>query len=567
MKKLEEDSKFIEEEDNLLATQPEEHYSIQTNTARAKIKKCVNPNACIILTLIFAANLAQEIGGQASCVFYFTTQSRDFGPKGRVPSTLLLSQAVAGILLCFYPLFTFISDVYLGRYKVIIGSLCALFMIVLFYLLIVFPITYTLTIKFDNFEEVFIPIAILFSFLFLIIMNVVRANTIQFGVDQLKDTFPDHQNFIFWYLWSIYFGILVVRLVPSIGYNLVALSLLIFIVDLILLKCKKYEKYIPPNRNPYRQIMVALRKNQHLSYCNRRIPLSTSHIVSSESNDLSIQEMEDVHKFCGFFYLLLFVALTFFLNFAAETMLIFYANHLSSYNDNWYKKWFIHNNCITPFLFVVLIPLHIFLLRPFLHRYIPGKIKCFGLGMLSLVVSLCLTFAMDTAFHVVNRNTTQSMFDFGPLFDKNDYLQQYYHEGSGYIISSLTSFDSTLLILQFVFNFFFLLFTYISLYELIFSKGPIHMRGLLIGLSFAAQGIGEILGIAFAAIFSLGEVTFPSKGMYYYFANIVIGIGAIAVFVWAAKRNKFGLEEIQGTRQLEDVLDNSELSGSSDEEL
>ena len=561
MKKLEEDTKIIEEEDNLLATHPEEYYSIQTNTARAKITKCVNLNACIILTVIFAANLVQEIGVQSSSVFYFITPSQDFGPKGRVPSTLLLGQAVVGILLCFYPLFTFISDVYLGRYKVIIGSLCALFMVTLIYLLKVFPISFTLTINFDNFEEVFISIAILFSFLFIIIMNVIRANTIQFGIDQLKDSFPDHQSFIFWYLWSIYFGILLVRLsIVFLYYMMGTLSLIIFIVALILLKCKKYEKYIP-NRNPYRQIMVALRRNQHLSYCNRRINSSASHLVSL--NNGSNQEMEDVHKFCGFFYLLLFVALTFFLNFAAETMLIFYANHLSSYNDNWYKKWFIHNNCITPFLFVVLIPLHIFLLRPSLHRYIPGKLKCFGLGMLSMVVSLCLTFAMDTAFHVVNRNATQSMFDFGPLFDENNYMQQHYQEGSGYIISTLTSFDTTLLIHQFVFNFFFLMFTYVSLYDLIFSKAPIHMRGLLIGLSFAAQGVGEILGVAFAAIFSLGQVTFPSKGMYYYLANIMIGIGAIAVFVWAVKRNKFGLEETGETRQLEDALDSDEMNGCS----
>ena len=563
MKNLGEERKPIEEKDNLTATHPEEHFAILTTTVRARNKTCVNPNACIVLTLIFAVNLVQELGVQASYGFYYSSEPRDSQSGGKVPSTVLLGHAIVGILLCFYPLFTFISDVYLGRYKVIIGSLFALFIILMNYLLIVFPITFTLTIIFvenETFKVLIISFVILFSFLFIIVMALLRANALQFGVDQLNGTFADHQNFIYWYLWSIYFGILLVRLsFPVLNYMIGTLSLIIFIVALILLKCKKYEKYIP-NRILYRQIMVALRRNQHLSYCNRRINSSTSHLVSSDNG--SHQEMEDVHKFCGFFYLLLFVALTFFLNFAAETMLIFYANHLSSYNDNWYKKWFIHNNCITPFLFVVLIPLHIFLLRPSLHRYIPGKLKCFGLGMLSLVVSLCLTFAMDTAFHVVNRNATQSMFDFGPLFDKNDYMQ-HYDEGSGYILSTLTSIDSTLLILQFVCNFFFLMLTYISLYELIFSKGPIHMRGLLIGLSFAAQGVGEILGVAFAAIFSLGQVTFPSKGMYYYFVNIVIGIGAIAVFVWAAKRNKFGLEETGETRQLEDALDGDELNGSS----
>ena len=564
MKNLEERN-FIEIEDNLHATHPEKHYSIQITTARAKNKKCVSPNACIILTLIFAVSLVQEVGVQASSVLYITPSPWPYIYKRRVPFTVLLGHAIAGILLCFYPLFTFMGDVCLGRYKIIVGSLCAFFIVLVNYILIVFPVTFDLTVTFyfnEKFLIQFLSFVILFSFLIIIVMAVLRANTLQFGADQLNGTFANNQNFILWYLWSIYFGVFVARLSIPMCYALATSSLIIFIVALILLKRKKYEKYIP-NRYPYHQMMVALKRNQHLSYRNRRIYSSTSHLVSSERNDSSQQEMEGVHKLCGFFYLLLFVALTFFLNFAAETMLIFYANHLSPYDDNFYKKWFIHYDCITPFLFVALIPLHNCFLRPFLHRFVPGKLKCFGLGMLSLVVSLCLTFAMDTAFHAANRNATQSMFDFDPLYDENDYMPQYYHEGSGYYFSTLTSFDTTLLILQFVFNFFFLMLTYVSLYELIFSKAPIHMRGLLIGLSFAAQGVGETLGVAFAAIFFLGEVTFPSKGMYYYFANIVISIGAIAVFVWAAKRNKFGLDKMQETRQLEDAFNSDELNGSS----
>ena len=71
-------------------------------------------------------------------------------------------------------------------------------------------------------------------------MALFRANAIHFGVDQLNGTFADHQNFIFWYLWYIYFGILLARLsFPMLYYMLGTLSLIIFIVALILLKCKK----------------------------------------------------------------------------------------------------------------------------------------------------------------------------------------------------------------------------------------------------------------------------------------------------------------------------------------
>ena len=42
---------------------------------------------------------------------------------------------------------------------------------------------------------------------------------------------------------------------------------------------------------------------------------------------------------------------------------------------------------------------------------------------------------------------------------------------------------------------------YITLYEFICTQSPTHMRGLLIGMSFATEGIGEVLGASVAAIF------------------------------------------------------------------
>ena len=82
MKNPEDERKFIKEEDYLPATYPEEHSLIQTATARSKNQICVNWNACLILTLIFAVFLIQEIGVQASCGSYFSyTSPWDFGQK------------------------------------------------------------------------------------------------------------------------------------------------------------------------------------------------------------------------------------------------------------------------------------------------------------------------------------------------------------------------------------------------------------------------------------------------------------------------------------------------------
>ena len=53
----------------------------------------------------------------------------------------------------------------------------------------------------------------------------------------------------------------------------------------------------------------------------------------------------------------------------------------------------------TEILIVILIPLYLCLLRPFIHRYIPGMLKRIGLGMIIRLLSLLSVFIIDTIGH------------------------------------------------------------------------------------------------------------------------------------------------------------------------
>ena len=53
---------------------------------------------------------------------------------------------------------------------------------------------------------------------------------------------------------------------------------------------------------------------------------------------------------------------------------------------------------------LILIPFYICLLRPFIHRYIPGMLKRMGLGMILLLLSLLCTLLIDTIGHLHSSN-------------------------------------------------------------------------------------------------------------------------------------------------------------------
>ncbi len=187
----------------------------------------------------------------------------------------------------------------------------------------------------------------------------------------------------------------------------------------------------------------------------------------------------------------------------------------------------LDSNLLSPLLVVVCIPVYLCLLRPFISHCVPGMLKRMGLGMFLVVLSLIASFSMDIATHKENGNDTVCMFRnyYPPL--------QPLQENSFFLIVQLTlSALSHMLI-------------YIAVFEFICSQSPHSMKGLLIGLLYAIKGLYQLLATLLVVPITVeyNSLHFPkspfSCGFYYYLVNIVLGVVAVLVYVWVAKRYRY----------------------------
>ena len=79
----------------------------------------------------------------------------------------------------------------------------------------------------------------------------------------------------------------------------------------------------------------------------------------------------------------------------------------------------------------------------------------------------------------------------------------------------------------------------ISFYEFICAQSPHSMRGMLIGVAFAIQGVFGLLELILRLPFSHWKYSYPSCGLVYYSMNIVIGVAFFILFTWVARRYKY----------------------------
>ena len=280
------------------------------------------------------------------------------------------------------------------------------------------------------------------------------------------------------------------------------------------------------------------------TYCEDEIPTGLDLGKEKYGGPFSTEQVEDVKVFYGILKLWGSV----FLEFAASSVLPFYAFHTSwytehdlefNYNEVSLRRNLPENillNCglLSPLLIAICLPLYLCLLRPFIARYLPGMLRRMGLGMIFILLSLLASFAMDiTAHHEVLKdyldNTTYDlcMFPF-PYEDPHKY--------------NLPQQNSLLLIVPLVLTSLSHMLIYTAVFEFICSQSPHSMKGLLIGLLYAIKGLYQLLATILVVPFAVGYNYHPSHmscGFYYYLVNIIIGLIAVLTYMWVAKKYKY----------------------------
>ena len=462
------------------------------------------------------------------------------------------------ILYLFYPLAGYLADIRCGRYRTIITSLWFIFssgvflalgatILACYLLLYTYVKTSVVTISLLS-VGFGLPAAIGVVLLFMCFVSF-KANVIQFGMDQLRDSpTEDSVLFIHWFVFSSFVGITVVRFlsIPFIlhqasfrllqvdfmkifagGFFCIHVAvLLILLVTLCLAQRRRQRPWfmtesVPDSRkiNPYKLVYKAIKfAAQHKSpirrsaftYCEDELPSRMDLAKEKYGGPFTTEQVENVKVFLGILRILLTLGPFF------GTHLFVSCTHptkekVSSPRSPLIIHLFSFRG-VTDFLIMILIPLYICLLRPFIRRYIPGMLKRMGLGMALLVlVSICnlIVNTIGHAHHI--------------------HFPIYLHVCCLLFLHSLNAIGYTLF--------------FIAAYEFICAQSPHAMKGLLIGTFFTVKGVFQLIGtmvlISLSRYLSKFETSFLSCGFVYSVINIVVAVIGLVAYTLVARSYQY----------------------------
>ena len=499
----------------------------------------------------------------------------------------LIPYATLTIIMIFYPLNGFIADVYCGRYKIVMISLT---LVLLSFLLlgiacilgfhmkessIKFSLNYTHVPQYEESISVII-LASLALALFITALGGYQANHIQLGLDQLLEA-PNEQLalFIHYATWAFTFSsmfdvsLLTLGECTSLQTKLVLSLLIILPSTLILLQsvlytitCWKRHKWFfiePGQNNPYKIVYKVLnftRKNKYplrrsaFTYGDDFIPTRIDFAKERYGGPLTTEQVENVKTLLRILTLLLVMGPVFVLQLPASQYIFplfsFHAgtagsSHLSVRNCSVLTAMtrIVETGGLTALFTNIIFPVYIWIVFSLLRRNLPKIFTRLGIGIILSLLGVVSMLIIDGVGHSLigngteqhNNTVAQCMFQ----IIKYNYTVEYNPlnmHWSVFITPSLFLGTGPLL-------------TMTTTLEFISAQSPQSMKGLLVGVFFAIQGLVQLIGVV--AIFPLSltqpwSLALPSiiSCCFVYLSFILLtGLFGFALFVFAAKKYKY----------------------------
>ena len=184
---------------------------------------------------------------------------------------------------------------------------------------------------------------------------------------------------------------------------------------------------------------------------------------------------------------------------------------ISYYKSNEKVSFFnclISKNALHTLVASLLILFYQFIIHPCFHKYIPSMLKRIGVG---------LVFSLFTTIYYVIMLACNDHFNFDTTSYKFTVVSQVLY-GISYALILPTSLEFTI------------------------AQSPIEMRGLLVGLWYAARGVGFTFIINSKYLFGC-EKEITCRNVYYYIVNSVLVLTILIVFIILAKRYKLRVRE------------------------
>ena len=399
------------------------------------------------------------------------------------------------------------------------------------------------------------PAIIAGAVLFLCSYIVFSANVIQFGVDQLIDSpSDDSETFIHLYVLITCIGLVLSRFLTIWIVNIVVIPLAVLGLGVTLIVGHRKRHWFlvePASRNPYKLVYRVIKfaikhknpiQRSAFTYCEDELPSRIDLGKAKYGGPFTSEQVEDVKAFLGILSILFTLGPVFAVEVAAGDIVSKIAIHMDgtklfSLGNSAAKDFFFSTGIITSLAAIFFIVLYLGILRKCARDYIPGMLKRMGMGMFFRMLSALSTLAMDTVGHVRNANVTSCFLSSSSY---HGLLNGSVTQDSSVIVPM--NINSALLVIQNILNAISYVLVYNAAFGFICAQSPHAMKGLLIGIFFAVDGLFQLLEVLLLLIpFNWWKLNsnFPSCAFVYYLVNAAFVFIGFVAYTQAARKYQY----------------------------
>ena len=560
--------------------------------ARKHAKCCSHQNSKSVVLILLWAIVINFIRSamETALPFALSRQYNNDSHRLLLYSIVLLYMLLAAAMMC-YPLGGFLADVYIGRYRTVIASLLAVTLSMLVALiLIIFTLELNIAPTSGLWKRVsFIAGGLLAYVLLMVGLAGFNSNIVQLSLDQLMDV-PSHKLGIFIHLliWASRVGQFAFQLpytlkqcAKSNSYKDIREGLLLSLpactlvtmLALLTLNCCTHKMFNKERvkYNPFKMILKVLnfaRKHKYpvghwsaFAYSDSIQPSRLDFAKERYGGPFSTSDVEDVKTFTRVFLLLLTLGPIFAIGVPTSYFLFgTFATHLGSVSiDDLRRKctleWLLlDSSSLAGVTSVVVFPIYTWLLFSVLlkRNMLPRILTRIQLATLFYAACILYMSATELTGHVLrtstgDRNLTCMFLNPGLLFTPTP--QQLDLHWSILIFPNLTMTLGLDLIMA-------------TAFEFISAQSPHTMKGVLVGVLYAARGFFQLLEAVLLLPFSFREIwtnNVPefSCGLGYYLVTTALSLTSFVLLVVAVKKYKYRKrdEEPFSQYQVEEVYE------------
>ena len=436
---------------------------------------------------------------------------------------------LTSILRIFFPLFGWIADAWIGRYRAILYGL---------YSLIIGCVFFTgsvMTYEFNPLmSQIFFYVCSVFNSLGL---AAIYANSLPFITDQMIGASGDELSAaVYWWYWSSQFpSVVLVDFVCTLQNTppVILLLMLIFIsfsgltIALSsLFLCQHWLDKTPQITNPIKHIAKVLnyaRKNKYhrnrsaLTYWEQDVPSRLDLGKHEYGGPFSEEEVENVKTTLRLIPVIFICAM----RGMAVDVSYKQQSHMTVNNDSILTCFFIDQNRLFHQIITFGIPLYHFIIRPIIKKttkYTPSMLTLIGAGFIIHVLRPVGMVVIETIGHLQTPNVTC-------MFNDN--------------INEVMALNYYWTMIPHLLGIVGLVFCVIVLLEFIIAQSPHEMKGFLFGLLFGFDGIAKLIGYNLYRPFQFLPVSIPiSCGFYYYLTQTLLLSLVFIIFLILSKHYK-----------------------------